>query len=241
MAHDPAYHALAGEVRARLPVDGRPLLVGLAGAVAVGKSTTAAILAELLAGHGVRTDVLCTDCFLHPNAVLAERDLTMRKGYPETFDADGLAACLDGLRRGEVPVPVPVYSHAVYDVVPGEELPVGLADVVVVEGVNALQPPAAGMYDLAVYVDADEAHVRQWFVGRFLELCDAADDGAEGFYRMFCAIEPDARRAVAEGAWDGINGPNLRDHIAPSRAHADLVLRKAADHSIVELAPRTAR
>jgi len=244
VSHDALYRDVAGEVLRLLPVAGRPLLVGIAGPVSVGKSTTAAILRDLLAERGVASDVLCTDCFLHANTVLAARELTFRKGFPETFDADEMAACLRRLRAGDVPVQVPVYSHAVYDVVPGERTAVGDAEVVIVEGVNALQPPAAELYDVSVYVDADEDVVRGWFVDRFLKLCAAADaadrgDGGDGgeasFYRMFAGASPEARTAIAHSAWDGINGPNLREHIEPTRRHATFVLRKAPDHSVIEL------
>jgi type I pantothenate kinase len=226
VSHDALYRDVAGEVLRLLPVAGRPLLVGIAGPVSVGKSTTAAILRDLLAERGVASDVLCTDCFLHANTVLAARELTFRKGFPETFDADEMAACLRRLQ-------VPVYSHAVYDVVPGERTAVGDAEVVIVEGVNALQPPAAELYDVSVYVDADEDVVRGWFVDRFLELCAAA--GEASFYRMFAGASPEARTAIAHSAWDGINGPNLREHIEPTRRHATFVLRKAPDHSVIEL------
>lgn len=230
---DAPYRSLTGEVLGRLPgVAGRPLILGIAGPVSVGKSTTAAILRDLLAEHGVRTDVVCTDCFLHDNAVLAARDLLMRKGFPETFDVEAMEMALRRLRDGHGPVPVPVYSHETYDIVPGQQLTVGDADVVVVEGVNALQPPATEYYDVAVYVDADEADVRRWFVDRFLELCRAGADGA-GFYAMFGDMTDEARAAVAHGAWHGINGPNLREHIAPSRHHATFVLRKTSDHAAV--------
>jgi type I pantothenate kinase len=231
---DPRYHELAHELRRRV-APGRPLLVGITGPVAVGKSTTAEILHGLLETQGLRADLLCTDCFLLPNSILVDRGLTMRKGFPETFDSDALASCLQRLRAGDLPVLVPVYSHAVYDIVPEARRPVGTADVVLVEGVNALQRPAVDLLDVSIYVDAEEGHVRHWFIRRFLDLCTTAETDDTSFYRMFAAMPDEQRLAVAAGAWDGINGPNLKEHILPSRDRATFVLRKGADHSVLDL------
>jgi type I pantothenate kinase len=235
MGSDDRYHDLAKAIRRRLPAPGRPLLVGISGPVAVGKSTTATILEKLLGDDGVGVDVLCTDCFLHPNAVLAARNLTMRKGYPESFDTHTMERCLVQVRRGEMPVRVPIYSHTVYDTVPGATKPIGPAEVVVIEGVNVLQRPAIDYLDLSIYVDADEGDVRRWFVDRFLALCAVADAGERSFYDMFADLDDEQRRAVAESAWDSINGPNVRDHIVPGRSQATFVVRKAADHAVIAI------
>lgn len=221
-------------VAAALPQRG-PSVVGLAGPVAVGKSTVAAELSDALWGKGMRVRVLTTDAYLLPNAILAERGLEWRKGFPESFDADALADTLRRIKAGAWPVRVPVYSHAVYDIVPGRTDTIDEADVVIVEGVVALQPPAVDVLDVAIYIDADEAHVRQWFVARFVELTETARTDPTSFYAPFASMPPDALRGLAEATWDGINAVNLHEHIAPSRARAAFVVRKGADHAVLEI------
>jgi type I pantothenate kinase len=212
----------------------RPLLVGIAGAVAVGKTTIAAALADGLARRQCRAEVLSTDAFLLPNATLQARGLQLRKGFPESYDGEAMRAALAALRRGGTAA-VPIYSHDVYDIVPGAARAVGPADVILLEGVTALQPPAAELLAVAVYVEADEADVRAWFVARFLRLAAAAAADASSFYHPFAALPPEQLEAIAAGTWDAINAPNLHQHIAPSAARADVVVRKAADHAVVEL------
>jgi type I pantothenate kinase len=224
------YAALADEVSSRA-APGRPVLVGIAGAVGVGKTTTAALLRDLLAGRGRSVEVLTTDDVLLPNAELERLGLTMQKGFPGTFDDDALEAALGSLRAG-VPVELPVYSHETYDRVPGARRTVEAAEVVLVEGVNALQPPAVDLLDVAVYVDASEEDVEAWFVERFLALCAAATEDETSFYRGFAAMPVDQQRTVAEWTWREINLVNLREHIAPSRARATVVLTKSRDHSL---------
>jgi type I pantothenate kinase len=224
--------AAAGDVAGR-----RPALVGIAGPVGVGKSTTAALVRRELAGLGLATEVVSTDGFLFPNEVLAARGLMMRKGFPESYDRDLLQSFLARVAAGEGGVEVPSYSHAVYDRVPGPGRRLEPADVLIVEGVNALQPPAVDRLDLAVYVDADEAALVAWFVERFLVLCREADADATGssFYCRFAGLGEDERASVARSTWDHVNAVNLREHIAPSRARATHVLRKRADHGVSAL------
>jgi type I pantothenate kinase len=201
--------------------------VAIGGAVAVGKSTLAAALADALAP--LRVEIVATDGFLLPNDELGRIGLLMQKGFPATYDVEALAQFLVDLRatgRAEAPV----YSHATYDRVPGEVRVVRDADVVIVEGVNALQPDIAANVDLAVYLDADEPLVRGWYVERFLEQIAAAEDDETSFYRRFVGLDDAGRRSMAETVWEAVNLVNLTDHIAPTRANAHVVLVKGEGH-----------
>lgn len=209
-----------------------PHLVGIGGAVAVGKSTIAAALADRLSEMGRAVHVVATDAFLHPNDILQERNLTFRKGFPETFDVDAILHFVERVRSGSARVEIPVYSHEIYDILPDERAVLTKADLVVLEGVIALQPPVVDALDVSIYIHADESNVRNWFVARFLALTEAARSDASSFYRLFADMGPDEVRGIAEGTWDSINGVNLHDHIAPSRAHAMFVVEKGADHSV---------
>jgi len=211
-----------------------PRLVGVAGPVAVGKSTIVQALGERLAARGRSVRVLTTDAFLLPNAVLNARALLMRKGFPESYDAAAMDTVLAQLRAGAA-ADVPVYSHDVYDIVAGAHEAIAPADVVLLEGIVALQAPAADHLDMALYVDADEASVRRWFGERFARLTAAAIDDTASFYHPFAAMPAAQLAQLANATWDGINAPNLHRHIAPSAARADVIVRKADDHSIAEL------
>ena len=206
-------------------------VVALAGAVAVGKSTIAAALAERLEARGDTVAVVATDGFLHRNAVLEERGLLDRKGCPETYDLDRLEAVVDDARAGRSPLEVPVYSHERYDVL---EAPVHLErpDVLIVEGVVALQ---RAIGDLAVYIHAEVDDIRRWYVARFQDLVLAAADDPTSFYRGWVDLEPEAVAELARSVYDGVNLPNLVDHIAPTRDRADVVLHKGPDHDIREV------
>jgi type I pantothenate kinase len=214
----------------------RPFVIGIAGPVAVGKSTVAAELSARLARAGRSADIVPTDAFLHPNAVLEERGITMRKGFPESYDAALMVASLRSVRVGARRVEIPVYSHATYDIVPGESRTLIDPDVLILEGVVALQEPAVAELDLPIYIDADEAHVREWFVARFLRWTDEARAGAGSFYRIFAEMNDEQVKDIAEATWDSINGVNLAQHIGPSRSNARVVIHKARDHSISEVA-----
>jgi type I pantothenate kinase len=210
-----------------------PLLVGLTGAVAVGKSTTAGILRGLLAEHPEHpvVEVVATDGFLLPNVVLDERGLADRKGFPESYDHDALVAFLAALRRGEPDVRAPLYSHVTYDVTDEVQVLVR-PDVVIVEGLTVLGPALAGRFDVTIYVDADETDVEAWFVARLVALRAAAVDDEASFYRPLAAFSDDDVRAFAHAVWASINGPNLRENVLPGRDDADVVVEKAADHTI---------
>lgn len=206
-----------------------PTLIGITGAVAVGKTTIADALGEALGAV-----VVSTDAFLLSNAMLAERDLLMRKGFPESYDADAIMATLKALKLKE-PVELSVYSHDVYDVVAGRSNRVMPTDVVVVEGVVALQAPIVDHLDLKIYIDADASAVREWFIDRFVRFTSAARTKPDSFYHRFADFSSDELRSIAELTWDGINAVNLAEHIEPSREHADIVISKAPDHSISDL------
>jgi type I pantothenate kinase len=212
-----------------------PVLFGVAGGVAAGKSTTASAVRGHLEAGGCRVDLLATDALLWPNDELERRGLTMRKGFPESYDVAALAGALRDLREGR-PVQVPVYSHRTYDRLPGEVQRIDPGtDVVVVEGVNVLQPELAAELTASVYVDAAEEDARTWFFRRFVELCEAARDDPSSFYAPLAFLGEGVRRTVADAAWEGVNAVNLREHIAPTSARATWVLRKGPDHAVLSL------
>lgn len=207
------------------------LIVGLTGSVAVGKSTLAGALADALAQtHGARAEIASTDGFLFPNAVLAARDLLMRKGFPETYDAAQMAAALTAVRTGAAHFPV--YSHALYDIDPASTRTIAAPDVLIVEGLGLPPAGARAALDVFVYLDADEADLERWFLARFHRLRDAARTDASSFYARFLAMTDAEADAFARQVWADINLPNLRTHIAPTRDAADVVLRKGPDHTL---------
>lgn len=220
---------LAQRIRARQR-PGATLLVGITGSVAVGKTTLARQIAELL-GQGV--EIVSTDGFLKPNAVLEAEGLMLRKGFPESYDAAGLAAAIAGLKTG--PVTVPAYSHASYDVDPAAALTVAGADIVLLEGLG-LAPDAQGQrppLDLLIYIDADETDIVAWFLARFMALWAAAASDPSSFYTRFRHMSEAEAQAFALSVWTGINRPNWLDHIARALPVADIVVKKARDHSLM--------
>lgn len=220
---------LLDAVAQRVSGASRPVTVGIAGAVAVGKSTLARHLAARMVERGHPAAVIGTDAFLYPNHDLAAAGSLMRKGFPDTYDLQGLAAAIGRLRTGK-PVALPVYSPVTYDRVDGAVEHVDPASIVIVEGVVALQDDVVAHLDIGVYLHAEERDLIAWYCRRFVDLCAAADAGEESFYRMFAGLTEAERMAVARQTWEAINGINLAEHIAPTRANADLVVSKAADH-----------
>ena len=229
-----------GEESARVP-----FVIGVAGSVAVGKSTTSRVLRELLARwpHHPRVELVTTDGFLLPNAELDRRGLLARKGFPESYDQRGLLRFLAAVKSGSPEVEAPVYSHLVYDVVPGESLVVRSPDILIVEGLNVLQPPrpradgrsrmsVSDYFDFSVYVDAATADARRWYVERFLRLRRTAFADPASYFHRFASLSDEAARETALGIWAEVNEPNLLQNIKPTRGRATLVLEKGPDHAV---------
>jgi type I pantothenate kinase len=216
--------------------DGRSFVVGIAGAVASGKSTLAAAVRALLVPLAV--DVVSTDGFLFDNATLQARGLLMHKGFPESYDTDRLTRFVLDVRAGTAAVAAPVYSHEVYDVLPGAAQVVDRPDVLIVEGVNALSALSA-VLDLRVYVDASEEDLEAWFVRRFFDLTDEARHDPASFFASFVSMSPREVDGMARSVWRSVNLPNLHDHIAPSRELADCVITKNHDHTVRNVWVRT--
>lgn len=218
-----------------------PFVIGVAGSVAVGKSTTARLLRALLGRwEGSPTvDLVTTDGFLYPNAELARRGLMQRKGFPESYDRRALLRFVSRIKSGEPEVEAPVYDHVSYDIVPGERIVIRNPDILIVEGLNVLQPPTADhplavsdLFDVSIYVDARTADIRSWYVERFLKLKQHAFQSPESYFHRYAGVSDQAARAIAEDIWHHINEPNLTENILRTRSRADLVLRKDTDHSI---------
>ena len=216
---------------------GIPVVAGIAGGVAAGKTTLADELAAALGRRGAAVEVVTTDGFLLPNAVLDDHGLLWRKGFPETYDVEALRAFVDALRSGAADIEIPVYSHDVYDVVPGAHRRVHRCDVVIIEGVNVLSV-LGGRLDLGLFVAVDEDLLEQWFVDRFRMLCASARDDPASFYRVFIGRSEHEVDALARQVWREVNLVNLRDHIEPSRVYADFVVVKGPDHAVLEVSAR---
>lgn len=210
----------------------RPLLVGITGSVAVGKTWLADALATQLAPAAAQ---LSTDGFLLPNAVLETRGLMLKKGFPESYDADAMLATLAALRAG--PALVPVHSHVTYDIDPALARIVPPADIILVEGLGLSGFPdgrsARDALDVLIYIDAEVADIEAWFTARFLGLWRVSARDPASFYHRFAGLPEDQAAALAHATWTSINLPNLMGHIAKARAGADIVLRKTADHRLL--------
>ncbi|MCC2309668.1 type I pantothenate kinase [Cellulomonas sp. zg-Y338] len=222
-----------------------PFLIGVAGSVAVGKSTTARLLRELMARWPAtpRVELITTDGFLYPNAELERRGLMDRKGFPESYDRRALVRFVSKVKAGRPEVRAPVYDHLSYDIVPGAETVVRRPDVLIVEGLNVLQPArptsegtsnlaVSDFFDFSIYVDARTDDVRQWYVDRFLSLRATAFSRPESYFRRYASLSDEEAVATAERLWDTINAPNLVQNILPTRSRATLVLRKGRDHAV---------
>jgi type I pantothenate kinase len=225
-----------------------PYIIGVAGSVAVGKSTTARILRALLRRWKTspKVDLVTTDGFLYPNAELQRRGLMDRKGFPESYDRPRFISFLADIKSGKANVSVPVYSHLVYDVLAGEEVVIDRPDILIVEGLNILQPGelpkdgkpivfASDFLDFSIYIDADETDLRAWFMERFFRLRETAFTDPKSFFKRFAEMSEDEARSYGTWVWENINLPNLLNNIVPTRSRADLILRKGSSHTIEEV------
>lgn len=218
-----------------------PFIIGVAGSVAVGKSTVARLLKEMLSRwpSTPRVELITTDGFLYPNAELERRNLMHRKGFPESYDRLALLKFVADIKSGVERVSAPVYSHLSYDIVPGAEVTVESPDVVIVEGLNVLQPPVMGQevalsdyFDFKIYVDADVANVTKWFLGRFEQLREGAFTNPKSYFHKYAEMPFEEALERAIEIWNTINLPNLIENIQPTRSRATLVLQKGSEHAV---------
>ena len=228
-----------------------PFIIGIAGSVAVGKSTTARVLKELLARwpSSPKVDLVTTDGFLYPNEILRRDNLMERKGFPESYDLGAVLRFLSAIKAGLPNVQAPLYSHLTYDVLPGEYRTIDRPDILIFEGINVLQtrdlpqdgtavPVVSDFFDFSIYIDAPEDLIHQWYVDRFMRLRETAFQNPESFFHRYATLKPSAALAIAEQLWENINLKNLRENILPTRPRADLILRKGANHLTEEVALR---
>jgi len=228
-----------------------PFIIGIAGSVAVGKSTTARILKQLLSRwpSSPKVDLVTTDGFLQPNAWLQKETMMDRKGFPESYNMPALLKFLSAIKAGQSHVPAPLYSHLTYDVLPDQFQMVDRPDILIFEGINVLQardlpadgrivPMVSDFFDFSIYIDADEQQIHRWYVDRFMHLRETAFRKPESFFHRYATISETSARAIAEGLWANINLKNLRKNILPTRPRADLILQKGENHLIEKVALR---
>ena len=228
-----------------------PFIIGIAGSVAVGKSTTARLLKELLQRwpSSPKVDLVTTDGFLLPNEVLRRQNLMERKGFPDSYDVGALLRFLSAIKSGQADVHAPVYSHLTYDVLPDEYVTIDRPDILIFEGLNVLQsrdlpkdgkfvPFLSDFFDFSIYIDAEEELIHGWYVARFMRLRETAFRNPQSFFHRYSELSEDAARAIAEGLWHNINLKNLRENIRPTRPRAGLILRKGPNHLVEEVGLR---
>jgi type I pantothenate kinase len=228
-----------------------PFIIGIAGSVAVGKSTTARVLKELLARwpSSPKVDLITTDGFLLRNEILRRENLMERKGFPESYDVGALLRFLSAIKAGMRNVRAPLYSHLTYDVLPGEFATIDRPDILIFEGINVLQtrdlprdgravPVVSDFFDFSIYIDAEEQMIQKWYIDRFMRLRETAFRSPENFFHRYSQLSEEAALAIAEGLWSNINLKNLRENILPTRPRADLILRKGANHLVEVVALR---
>lgn len=228
-----------------------PFIIGIAGSVAVGKSTTARVLKELLQRwpSSPKVDLVTTDGFLLPNEVLRRENLMERKGFPESYDVGALLRFLSAIKSGQRNVHAPLYSHLTYDVLTGQFVTIDRPDILIFEGINVLQtrdlpkdgkvvPFVSDFFDFSIYIDAEEQLIHKWYIDRFMRLRETAFRDPNSFFHRYASLSKDAALAIAEGLWANINLKNLHENILPTRPRADLILKKGGDHLIQEVALR---
>lgn len=235
-----------------LAEDGKvPYVIGIAGSVSAGKSTTARVLKALLSRwpNTPKVELVTTDGFLLPNAALDAEGIMDRKGFPESYDGTALIKFLTDVKAGKSHVEAPVYSHLVYDVVPGESVSVDRPDILIVEGLNVLLPNrlqklgkpipfVSDFFDFSIYLDAHEDDLERWYVDRFMRLRDTAFRDPRSFFKKYAELSDVEAEKMARNIWNRINLPNLRENILPTRPRADLVLTKGSQHRIETVALR---
>lgn len=226
-----------------------PYIIGIAGSVAVGKSTTARILQSLVSkwDEKPRVSLVPTDGFLYPNRILEEKNLMNKKGFPESFDVKGLLNFLLRIKSGFQEVSMPVYSHLEYDIMPGEKNALDSPDVVIVEGLNVLQTSGryvserfpglsvSDFFDFSIYVDAEEVNIKRWYLERFLMLKRTSFTNERSYFHKFSYLNEEEAINRADEIWEEINAVNLKENIEPSKYHADLILRKGPRHGATEI------
>ena len=228
-----------------------PYIIGVGGSVAAGKSTTARVLQALLARwpNVPKVDLVTTDGFLYPNAVLEREGLMEKKGFPESYDLPALLHFLSDIKAGRRPVRAPVYSHLIYDVIPNEWIEIDRPEILIVEGLNVLQtgrlpkdgkavPFVSDFFDFSVYLDADEAVLLAWYVNRFLALRGTSFADPKSYFHRYARLTDTEAAATATSIWNSINLVNLRENILPTRPRADLILKKGESHEVEEVALR---
>lgn len=253
LAHVEASQTLFNQRAQFLTLKGQktPFIIGIAGSVAVGKSTTARLLRALLArSPGIGTvDLVTTDGFLHPNAELDARGIMKRKGFPESYDVGAILRFLSAIKAGKRRVKAPLYSHLSYDILKGKAQTVDQPDILIFEGINVLQagklpkdgqavPVVSDYFDFSIYIDAEEGDLREWYISRFMRLRETAFANPKSFFHRYASISEAEAQKTAERLWRTINLVNLRNTILPTRPRADLVMRKQRDHRIAEVALR---